>query len=115
MPNLIQSLKPLRLDNYHPSNIFFPQVTSSVEYYRSIRQIDFYGSGVAAVNRAVKSGGEERIFIRLQDRESGGRGHGLNGSWDRVTSYVALASAPWIPERRERRRVSTLHEDGNSY
>lgn len=43
-----------------------------MEYYRSIRQIDFYGSGVAAVNRAVKSGGEERIFIRLQDRESGG-------------------------------------------
>ena len=87
-----------------------------MEYYRSIRQIDFYGSGVAAVNRAVKSGGEERIFIRLQDtareRESGGGGHGLNGSWDRVTSYVALASAPWIPERRERRRVSTLHEDG---
>lgn len=66
------------------------------------------------MNRAVKSGGEERIFIRLQSwRERGG--DGLNGSWDRVTSYVALTSAPWIPERRERRRVSTLHEDGNSY
>lgn len=87
-----------------------------MEYYRSIRQIDFYGSGVAAVNRAVKSGGEERIFIRLQGLRERREGRdGLNGSWDRVTSYVALTSAPWIPERRERRRVSTLHEDGNSY
>lgn len=48
-------------------------VTSSVEYYRSIRQIDFYGSGVARWTEPWKVVGRSVFLYAYRTGERGGK------------------------------------------